>query len=95
MFTSRQQVQFDELGFVRLRNVFTDDDARRMRGVVWRELERRFGVLQGDRDTWKIETPSGMKSSKKHHAFEPIGGAPFVDAVDALLGPGEWAMPSH
>jgi Phytanoyl-CoA dioxygenase (PhyH) len=95
VFTAQQRAQFDELGFVRLHNVFTDDDAQRMRGVVWRELERRFGVLEGDRDTWKIETPSAMKASKKHHAFDPIGGAPLIDAVDALLGPGEWVMPSH
>ena len=27
-----------------------------------------------------------MTTSKKHPAFDPIGGPPFVDAIDALLG---------
>jgi hypothetical protein len=95
VFTADQRGEFDELGFVRLCNVFTDDDARRMRGVVWRELECRYGLVEDDRDTWKIVTPSAMKASKKHHAFDPIGGPSFVDAVDGLLGPGKWVMPSH
>jgi hypothetical protein len=95
VFTADQRDQFDRLGYVRLQDVFPDADARRMRGVVWRELERRYGVIEDDSDTWKVETPSGMSTSKKHHAFEPMGGPRFVDAVDALLGRGRWAMPPH
>ena len=95
MLTAEQRTEFDELGFVRLRDVFSDDDARRMRRVVWRELERRYGVVEDERSTWKIELPSGLQTSKKHHAFEPIGGPPVREAVDTLLGNGNWLMPSH
>jgi hypothetical protein len=95
VLTAQQRLEFEELGFVRLRDVFSDDDAARMRRVVWRELERRYGVVEDDRNTWKIQLASGMQTSKKHRAFSAIGGQPLVDAVEALLGDGSWAMPPH
>jgi Phytanoyl-CoA dioxygenase (PhyH) len=95
VLTAEQRIEFSELGFVRLHNVFTDDDAARMRRVVWHELERRYGAVEDDRSTWKVQTPSGMTTSKKHHAFEPIGGPCLQEAVDALLGEENWGMPPH
>ena len=95
VLTDHQRAEFEDCGFLRLRNVFTDDEAGRMRGVVWRELERRHGVVEADRATWKIEQPSAMTTSKKHPAFDPIGGPALVDAADTLLGDRSWRMPKH
>ena len=95
MLTADQRAAFEERGFLRLRNVFTDDEAGRMRGVVWRELERRYGVVEADRSTWTIETPSAMTTSKKHPAFDPIAGPALVDAADTLLGDRSWGRPKH
>ena len=95
MLTADQRAEFDERGLTRLRNVFTSDDAARMRSVVWRELERRYGAVEADPSTWALGQAHGMKTSKKSRAFEPIGGPVLLEAIDELLGAGTWTTAAH
>jgi hypothetical protein len=95
VLTTQQRSDFAEHGVVRLDGAFSDADAARMRGVVWRELERRYGIFEHDRATWTMATPSRMSTSKRAAAFAPIGGRALQDAVDELLGAGAWQPPAH
>lgn len=95
MLTAQQRSEFAELGVVRLEGAFSDEDAARMRAVVWRELERRYGVVEHDRSTWTVPTPANLKASKKHRAFEAIGTSEVYAVIDTLLGADGWTRPAH
>lgn len=95
MLTPSQQEEFERTGMTVLRGVFTRDEGEEMCGVVWRELDRRYGIERGDRSTWDRHPPTGLKSSKKHSAFAPILGPAVRAVLDQLLGAGEWREPKH
>jgi hypothetical protein len=75
MLTATQRAEFDARGFVRLHNMFDLDHAARMRRVVWSELDRRYGIVENDRSTWTVSSPSHLRTSKQHRAFSAIGSA--------------------
>lgn len=88
----------DELartGIVKLSGVFGDDDGARMRQVLWRELSTRYGIERADRSTWDRHPPTGLKSTKRSHAFAAMCGPAVRDALDELFGPGEWVPPAN
>jgi hypothetical protein len=93
VLTDGQRREFEDLGFVRLTGAFGAEDAARMRAVVWEELGRKYGIREHDRTTWSIERPSGLKTSKRHRAFDPIGGPATSGAVDALMSSDGWTKP--
>jgi hypothetical protein len=95
MLTTEQRDEFDRTGIVKLEGVFSETDAARMRDVVWAELAARHGMARDDPATWLPYGPTGMVTSKKHRAFEPILGPALRDALDDLLGPGRWSEPKH
>lgn len=95
MLTAEQHTEFDERGIVRLHDVFSNEDASRMRTVVWSELEHRYGALEHDPSTWTPGSAHGMKTSRKSPAFAPIGAPALFDAIDELLGAGSWKPPAH
>jgi hypothetical protein len=95
MLTAAQRAQFDTTGIVRLSDVFSADDAARMRRVVWSELERRHGILEHDPATWNQAVPAGWKASKKSRAFDAIGSPTLYAAIDDLLGADNWSRPKH
>jgi hypothetical protein len=95
VLTPGQHAEFAERGLLRLHDVFTPNDAARMRSVVWHELARRHGVLEDDRSTWKIGEAHGMKTTKKHRAFEPMGAPGLYAVIDELLGSGSWTTSAH
>lgn len=95
MLDAGQLALFERDGIVRLPGVFSRDDAARMQGVLWRELERRHGIVRGDRSTWDRHEPTGLVSTKRSRAFEPIGGPPVVEALDQLFGTGGWVPNRH
>lgn len=95
VLTDEQRAEFDATGIVRLSGVFSDEDAARMRRVVWTELEQRHGVVEDDPATWTSAIPSRWKTSKKARAFQAIGSPPLYAAIDDLLGDGCWTSPAH
>jgi hypothetical protein len=93
MLTDRQRAEFDDLGFVRIPDAFSADDAAAMRTVAWRELGHRYGIREDDRATWTTEQPTGLKHTKRHRAFDAIDSGALTAAFDALIGTGEWVRP--
>jgi hypothetical protein len=95
MLTATQRAEFDARGFVRLHDMFDVDHAARMRRVVWSELDRRYGIVEDDRSTWRVPSPTSLKTSKKHRAFSAIGSPELYAVIDGLLGADEWTRPEH
>ncbi len=95
MLTAEQRTEFEQLGIVRLTDVFSGDQAAEMRRALWGELEGRYGIVEDDRSTWNVPVLTGMKTTKKHAAFRPIGGPLLRDALDELLGAGHCAFPTN
>lgn len=95
MLTEQQRRKFDRDGILKVEGAFTDDQAVAMRGVLWREMANRHGVLRDDRSTWDRHRPDGLKSTKKSSAFDPIFGPVVRRALDDLFGAGRWREPKH
>jgi hypothetical protein len=95
VLTTAQREEFECTGILRLPAVFVAAEGARMCDVVWNELQRRYGIDRDDRATWNRHPPTGLKSSKKHSAFAPTFGPAVRDALDDLLGVGEWRAPKH
>jgi len=84
-----------ERGFVRLRGVFSRDQAAAMEERVWGALHRRHGVRRDDPGTWALPPASRLQSLRADRVFDPIGGPALERALDALLGRGGWERPRH
>jgi hypothetical protein len=95
MLTIEQRAEFDRTGIVKLEAAFTEAAAARMRDVVWNELSHRYGIARDDPSTWGLHAPNGLVSSRKSHAFDPILGPVLSEALDDLLGAGQWIRPKH
>jgi len=85
---------FDELGYVQLAGVFSEEPAAGMREVAWQELAARQGVLEHDRATWTVPEPRHWKRTKTVGARLMIGPA-VSSALDELLGAETWSLPDH
>jgi hypothetical protein len=78
---------FAETGVVRLRKVFSSQDAERMREVVWRDLFHCEGVRREDRATWQRQTPRRkLARAKRDPMFHAMFGETLRALADALLG---------
>jgi hypothetical protein len=93
MLSAAELAAFEDLGFVWIRAAFSPDEARRMRAVVWHELARRYAIQERDPSTWLPKCPAGLKASRRHRAFEPIGAEPLSTAANSLLGTDAWSRP--
>jgi hypothetical protein len=95
VLTQEQRRLFDLDGIVKIEGAFAEDEAARMRDVVWRELKKRYEIERDDPSTWDRHPPSGLRTSKKHPAFTPILGPVLGQALDDLFGAGQWRRPRH
>ena len=95
MLTREQRQSFHERGFVRLRGVFSRDEAARMEECLWVTLHRKHGVERSDPTTWSVPLGLGLQSLRSHAVFAPIGGPTTVQAIDDLVGQGRWERPRH
>ena len=95
MLGVRQLSEFERDGIVKVPGAFGADDAARMRDVLWGELARRHGMEREDRSTWTTLRPTGLKSTKRHAAYDAILGPPLRSALDDLLGADGWTEPPH
>ena len=82
-------------GILRVPEAFSADEAARMQAVIWGELRARHGIDRDDRSTWTAGEATGMKTSKRSRAFDPICGPVVASALDDLLGAGRWAKPKQ
>lgn len=78
---------FAQTGVVKLHGVFTEEAAREMRDVVWRDLFHSEGVVREDRGTWRRKTPrSKLARAKRDLIFAALLGEQLREVADALLG---------
>jgi hypothetical protein len=57
--------RFDEHGYVRLRRGFTAEQAGDMADALWRELNRRHGIVRSDPATWTVAEPRGLGALRR------------------------------
>jgi hypothetical protein len=93
VLSAEQRAEFDRTGILELRGAFATQAAERMADVVWNELARRYEIERGDPTTWDRHEPTGLKSSKKSHAFDAIMSPVVVAALDDLFGVERWQPP--
>jgi hypothetical protein len=80
---------FAETGIAKLHNVFSAEDAERMRDVVWRDLFHSEGVRGEDRTTWQRASPRRkLARAKRDPIFHAMFGPELYALADALLGTG-------
>jgi hypothetical protein len=95
MFTPQQRDEFDRAGIVRVPGAIASRDAARMCDRVWETLGRRFKVRRDDLDTWGARRVAGFHDLPKSENFEQIGSATVCEALDNLLGDGNWQRPER
>jgi hypothetical protein len=92
---ARKNLDFARDGILSLPGAFSAEDAARMQSVIWDELRSRHGIERDDRTTWKPGEATGMKTSKRSRAFDPICGPAVTAVLDELLGAGRWSRPKQ
>jgi hypothetical protein len=95
VLSDAQRATFERDGILSLRGAFGADDAACMVDAMWKELYRRYGIDRADPSTWDRHPPTGMRSSKKSRAFEPICGPTLAGALDDLFGADRWEPPKN
>jgi hypothetical protein len=95
VLTAVQLAEFEATGICKIEGAFTNDEAARMRNVLWGELFRRYEIERDTPSTWSRHAPTGLTSSKKHRAFAPILGPALHRALDDLFGEGKWVRPKN
>ena len=94
MLTQQQHESFESDGFVRI-SAFSKDDASAMEELVWGGLNRLHGIVRDEPATWTVMHPSGLQPLKAHKVFAPIGSPVLIEAIDDLMGAGQWEKPKH
>ena len=94
MLTDRQKSEFDVHGWLRLPGAIPEEDIQIVLDRIWDDLEQRCGIPRGDPENWPESRPKGFNTLTRSGVFEPTCNQAVQDAVDDLLGPGQWEKPS-
>ena len=92
--SAAQMAAFEERGHVRLRGVFPREVALQLQQRMWAELQADFGIDGQDRDTWH-QPQRSLRGAKWDPLQRAIATDSLVGAIDALLGPGRWQLPTN
>jgi hypothetical protein len=71
-------------GWMRVRAAFSAEEAAAMREAVWRALDE-VGIRRDARTTWMKERPEHLQQLKSDPAFQAVGSARLLHAIDAAL----------
>jgi hypothetical protein len=93
VLTAHQHEQFRATGLLRLEGAFPPAAAEAMSGRLWDFLVSQYAIDPNDRSTWTVEQPARFQPVTHSGAFRAVGAGPLCAALDALLGPGQWARP--
>ncbi len=93
--TSEQYEAFDRLGVVRLPGFYPATDIGAMADRLWADVERRFGILREQPDSWRPASPAQFQALVRGGAFDALGPSTMAALADALLGAGAWDPPAH
>ena len=94
MLTDRQKSEFDEHGWLCLPGAIPDEDVQQVLDRVWDDLEQRCGIPRDDPKRWPEARPKGFNTLMRSGAYEPACSHAVRDAIDDLIGPGQWEKPS-
>jgi hypothetical protein len=92
--SAAQVAAFEERGHVRLRGAFPREVALQLQQRMWAELQKDFGIDGDDRDTW-YQPQRSLRGAKWDPLQRVIATDSLVGAIDALLGPGRWQVPTN
>ena len=95
MFTTQQREEFDRSGVVRVPGAIAARDAAKMCDRVWETLGRRFKIRRDDPSTWGARRVAGFHDLPKSENFEQIGSSAVCEALNNLLGTGNWQRPER
>ncbi len=92
--TAAQVTAFEERGYVEMRGAFPRDVALQLQQRMWDELRDDFGVDREDRETW-YQPQRCLRSAKWDPLQRAIATGSLVGAIDALLAPVRWELPTN
>jgi len=95
MLTVEQRNEFARFGILRIAAAIAPKDNEAMRDVVWTALQRRYQIRRDVPDTWKARRIIGMHDLPKSATFAQIGSTQVREALDDLLGRGNWEAPER
>ena len=81
-------------GWMRVRAAFSANEAESMRAAVWRGLASA-GIRREDRTTWTKERPEHLQDVKEDPAFQAVGSARLLAAIDAVLDGQAYERPKN
>ncbi|HEY2050002.1 MAG TPA: phytanoyl-CoA dioxygenase family protein [Caulobacteraceae bacterium] len=88
--TTEQLEEFDRRGVLRLPGFYPTAEIEVMADRLWADLERRFGMLRGQPDSWSTTRPARFQALTRSGAFDALRSSGMSDLADALLGVGAW-----
>jgi len=92
---TREQIrEYRDSGIVLLPKAVQQADINLMADKLWDELARKFGVLRNDTKTWTKPRPAQLQALARGGAFAPMITPLIRDAIDHVLGAGNWDEPS-
>jgi len=96
MFTPQQREEFDRSGIVCVPGAIASRDVAKMCDRVWNTLGRRFKTRRDAPSTWECSAgkPDCHDLPKAEH-FTEIGSPAICEALDNLLGDGNWQRPER
>lgn len=95
MMTPEQRDEFARVGILRMPGAIAPRDAEEMRNCVWSALQKRYYVRSNAPETWQALRITGMHDLPKSATFAQIGSPPVCEALDDLVGRGNWERPER
>jgi len=95
MLTPEQRDEFRRVGILRLPGAIASRDAKEMCESVWSALRGRYDVRRNAPDTWGARRITGTHDLPKGAAFAQVGSPAVREALDDLLGRGNWEPPER
>jgi ectoine hydroxylase-related dioxygenase (phytanoyl-CoA dioxygenase family) len=85
-----QRQRFFDRGTIRLRGAFSEPEAAHIVDRIWQQLEEKSALRRHDRSTWTERQQTGFQSLTQTNTFNSIASPAVIDALNDLLGVGEW-----
>lgn len=95
MITPEQRDEFERVGIVRLPGAIASRDAVEMCNCVWSALQKRYHARRNAPDTWNAQRITGTHDLPKSATFAQVGSPAIREALDVLLGRGNWEPPER
>ena len=95
MLSVEQRDEFARSGILRISGAIAPRDAEKMCNVVWTALHRSYQIRRDVPDTWQARRIAGIHDLPKSETFAQIGSPVVREALNDLLGRGNWEPPAR